>query len=308
VRTDVQATDERAELVRRFNRFYTREIGVLQEHLLRSEFSLTEVRMLYELAQRSQVTAAELGRDLKLNAGYLSRIVAGFATRGLLTKRRSTTDGRAAQLVLTKKGRKSFEPLNAASQRETVAMLAKLSAVEQQQLVDAMAQIQSLLSEQSPAYLLREPQCGDMGWIVHRNGVLYALEYGWDWTCEALFAEIVAAFVRRFDRSSERCWIAEKDGQAVGSVFVVRHDDSTAKLRMLYVEPSARGLGIGRRLVDECLRFAKSAGYAKLMLWTNSILVDARRIYEKAGFTLVAEEPHRSFGKDLVGQTWERDL
>jgi DNA-binding MarR family transcriptional regulator/GNAT superfamily N-acetyltransferase len=301
-------TAVRAKVVRRFNRFYTREIGVLHEHLLQSDLSLTEVRVLYELAHRPAATAAGLARDLHLDAGYLSRIVSGFETRSFLSKKRSTTDGRAVQLLLTKKGQKAFQPLENASQREVISMLARLSVVEQQQLVDAMGQIESLLSDESPAYLLREPQSGDMGWIVHRNGVLYALEYGWDWTFEALVAEIVAAFVRDFDRSSERCWIAEKDGKVVGSVFVVRHDERTAKLRVLYVEPSARGLGIGRRLVDECLCFARWAGYAKIMLWTNSVLAAARRVYESAGFVLVGEEPHHSFGKDLVGQTWERDL
>ena len=305
---NVQGTAERAEAVRRFNRFYTRKIGVLHEHLLESEFSLTEVRVLYELAHRSEVTAADLVRDLDLDAGYLSRVIAGFDTRGLLTKKPSETDGRAVRLSLTKKGRKAFDPLNDASQREIVGMLDKLSVVEQQQLVDAMTEIQSLLAADAPVYLLRDPRPGDMGWVVHRHGVLYAQEYGWDWTCEALVAEIVSTFVRNFDRSSERCWIAEKDGKIAGSVFLVRNDDVTAKLRLLYVEPSARGLGIGQRLVDECARFAKSVGYRRLMLWTNSVLVDARRIYEKSDFALVAEEPHRSFGKDLIGQTWERLL
>jgi DNA-binding MarR family transcriptional regulator/GNAT superfamily N-acetyltransferase len=299
---------QRAELVRAFNRFYTREIGVLHEHLLQSDFSLTEVRVLYELARRPEVTAADLARDLNLDAGYLSRIIAGFKARGFLTKKRSDSDARAVELSLSKKGRRAFEPLNDASQREITAMLSKRSVVEQQQVVDAMLEIQSLLVEKSPAYLLRDPRAGDMGWIVHRHGVLYALEYGWDWTFEALVAEIVAAFVRDFDRAFERCWIAEQNGRVVGSVFVVRHGDATAKLRLLYVEPSARGLGIGRRLVDECVRFAKSAGYHKLILWTNGVLAEARRIYERAGFSLVREEPHRSFGKDLVGQTWELTL
>jgi DNA-binding MarR family transcriptional regulator/GNAT superfamily N-acetyltransferase len=303
--TGLQETAERAELVRAFNRFYTREIGVLHEHLLQSEFSLTEVRVLYELAHRAKVMGADLRRDLNLDAGYLSRIVSGFESRGYLTKKRSETDGRADKLSLTTKGRKVFAQLNEASQRETAAMLAKRSAVEQRQLVDAMGQIRSLLSEKSPAYLLRDPQPGDMGWIVHRHGVLYALEYGWDWTLEALVAAIVSAFVRDFERTSERCWIAEQNRKVVGSVFVVRRDDTTAKLRLLYVEPSARGLGIGGRLVEECVRFAKSAGYQKLSLWTNDVLAHARRIYEKSGFTLIAEEPHHSFGKDLVGQTWE---
>ena len=299
---------ERAELVRSFNRFYTREIGVLDEHWLRSDFSLTELRVLYELAHRDEVTAADLVRDLSVDAGYLSRIIASFERRGLLSKKRSPSDARAVHLNLTKAGRRAFAPVEAASQREVTAMLEKRSPVEQQQLVEAMRQIRSLLSGGSQNYLLRDPQPGDLSYVVHRQAVLYALEYGWNAEFEALAAEIVAAYVRNFDRSCERCWIAERDGQIVGSVFVVRHDAQTAKLRMLYVEASARGLGIGRRLVDECLRFAASAGYRKMTLWTNSVLASARRIYERAGFTLVREEPHHSFGKDLVGQTWERDL
>lgn len=195
-----------------------------------------------------------------------------------------------------------------ASRNEVVAMLEQLPQAVQQQLVEAMTQIQGLLGESSSGYLLRDPQPGDMGWIVHRHGALYAQEYGWNADFEALVAEIVAKYVRGFDPRSDRCWIAEKDGKVVGSVFVVRHDDDTAKLRLLYVEPSARGLGIGRRLVDECLRFARAAGYRKMMLWTNSVLVDARRIYEKAGFQLVEEEAHHSFGKDLIGQTWALEL
>lgn len=300
--------DDRAETVRRFNRFYTRQIGVLHEHLLESEFSLTEVRILYELAHRPALTTSDLCRELGLNAGYLSRVIAGFEKHGLVEKMRSPTDGRVAQLKLTDKGQATFEPLSDASRREVTAMLERLSVPEQHQLVDAMGQIEGLLSEQTPSYVLRDPQPGDMGWIVHRHGVLYAQEYGWNADFEALVAEIVSKYVRELDRTSERCWIAEKDGKVVGSVFVVRHDETTAKLRLLYVEPSARGLGLGKRLVEECLRFAGLAGYKKMVLWTNSVLGDARRIYEKAGFRLIEEEPHHSFGKDLIGQTWARDL
>ncbi|HZZ02253.1 bifunctional helix-turn-helix transcriptional regulator/GNAT family N-acetyltransferase [Paraburkholderia sp.] len=305
--SDAQIED-RAETVRRFNRFYTRQIGVLHEYLLDSEFSLTEVRILYELAHRPALTTSDLCRELGLDAGYLSRVIAGFEKNGLIGKTRSPADGRIAHLQLTEKGRATFAPLNEASRREIIAMLERLSVPEQHQLVDAMGQIEGLLGEHIPSYLLRDPQPGDMGWIVHRHGVLYAQEYGWNAEFEALVAEIVARYVREFDRSSERCWIAEKDGKVVGSVFIVRHDETTAKLRLLYVEPSARGLGIGRRLVEECLRFARLAGYRKLVLWTNSVLGDARRIYEKAGFRLIEEEPHHSFGKDLVGQTWALDL
>jgi DNA-binding MarR family transcriptional regulator/N-acetylglutamate synthase-like GNAT family acetyltransferase len=304
-----EETGHRAELVRRFNRFYTREIGVLREHLHESEFSLTEVRVLYELAHRAQLTASDVARELSLNSGYVSRIVSRFEKAGLLSKTRSGTDGRAAHLSLTKKGRSVFEPLEAASQREIVAMLERLKVAEQHQLIDAMTQVQSLLSgDEERSYVLRDPEAGDMGWIVHRHGVLYTQEYGWTQGFEALTAEIVAAFVRNFDRSSERCWIAERHGRIVGSVFVVRHDAETAQLRLLYVEPSARGLGIGKRLVDECVRFAKHVGYAKMILWTNSVLVDARRIYEAAEFTLVEEVEHDDFGPKLVGQTWERTL
>ena len=302
------AIDERARTVRSFNRYYTRQIGVLHEHLLASEFSLTEVRILYELAHRADLTTSDLCRELGLNAGYLSRVIAGFEKKGLVIKSRSATDARAAHLELTDQGRATFAPLNDASQREVVAMLERLPQTAQQQLVDAMTQIRSLLSEPQPGFILRDPQPGDMGWIVHRQAVLYAREFGWNAEYEALVAEIVAKFVREFDPQRERCWIAEKDGKPVGSVFVVRQDDETAKLRLLAVEASARGLGIGHRLVDECIRFARYAGYRKLVLWTNSVLTDARRIYEKAGFTLVEEEPHHSFGKDLIGQNWALDL
>ncbi|WP_432262448.1 bifunctional helix-turn-helix transcriptional regulator/GNAT family N-acetyltransferase [Cupriavidus sp. TMH.W2] len=299
---------ERAIAVRSFNRFYTRQIGVLHEHLLESDFSLTEVRILYELAHRAGLTTSDLCRELGLNAGYLSRVISGFEKKGLVAKTRSTTDARVAQLDLTEKGRATFEPLSDASQREVVAMLERMPESAQYQLVESMEQIQTLLSDPEPGYILRDPQPGDMGWIVHRQAILYAQEFGWNAEFEALVADIVARFVREFDPKSERCWIAEKQGKAVGSVFVVRQDETTAKLRLLAVEASARGLGIGRRLVDECLRFARLAGYKRMMLWTNSVLADARNIYEKAGFELIEEEPHHSFGKDLVGQIWARDL
>ncbi|MEX3953284.1 GNAT family N-acetyltransferase [Paraburkholderia sp. EG287A] len=298
----------RAEFVRRFNRFYTRQIGVLHEHLLESEFSLTEVRILYELAHRDGLTTSDLCRELGLNAGYMSRVIAGFEKKGLVVKQRSETDARVSELALTAAGRDTFEPLNVASRNEVMAMLERLTDAEQQQLVDAMAQVHGLLGESTASYVLRDPQPGDMGWIVHKQAVLYAQEYGWNAEFEALVAEIVAQYIRDYDATSERCWIAERDGKPVGSVFVVRHDAETAKLRLLYVDASARGLGIGHRLVDECLRFARSVGYKRMILWTNSVLTDARRIYEKAGFQLVEEEPHHSFGKDLTGQIWARDL
>ncbi|TDG09928.1 GNAT family N-acetyltransferase [Paraburkholderia guartelaensis] len=298
----------RAEFVRRFNRFYTRQIGVLHEHLLESEFSLTEVRILYELAHRDGLTTSDLCRELGLNAGYMSRVIAGFEKKGLVVKQRSETDARVSELALTALGRDTFEPLNVASRNEVMEMLDRLTDAEQQQLVDAMAQVNGLLGESSASYVLRDPGPGDMGWIVHKQAVLYAQEYGWNAEYEALVAEIVAKYIRDYDATSERCWIAERDGTPVGSVFVVRHDAQTAKLRLLYVDASARGMGIGHRLVDECLRFARSAGYKRMILWTNSVLTDARRIYEKAGFQLVEEESHHSFGKDLTGQIWARDL
>jgi len=300
--------ETRAEAVRRFNRFYTRQIGLLHEHLLDSEFSLTEARVLYELAHRPAVTGAELCRQLGLNAGYMSRMISRFEKRGLVAKTRSPEDARAVQLELTGKGRAAFALLNDASRQEVVAMLDALPAAGQQELVDAMGRIQRLLGEPTPGYILRDPQPGDMGWIVHRQAVLYAQEYGWNTEYEALVAEIVARFVRDFDSAWERCWIAEQDGKVVGSVFLVRQDETTAKLRLLYVDPCARGLGIGTRLVDECLRFARRVGYRKMVLWTNSVLTDARRIYDRAGFELVEEEPHHSFGKDLVGQVLAREL
>ena len=304
-----QALYGRAEAVRKFNRFYTRHIGVLHEHLLASEFSLTEVRILYELAHRPAISTSDLCRELNLDAGYVSRVVSGFEKQGLIAKTRSAADARVAELALTEAGRAAFAPLARASRNEVIAVLEQLPEPAQQQLVGAMNDIQNLLSDTTPAgYLLRDPLPGDMGLVVANQAMVYAREYGWNAEYEALVAEIVAKFIREFDRSRERCWIAEKDGRMVGSVFVVRQDDTTAKLRLLYVDASARGLGIGRRLVDECLRFAKQAGYARMMLWTNSVLADARRIYEKAGFQLIEEEAHHSFGQDLVGQVWARDL
>ncbi|QEH31726.1 Mycothiol acetyltransferase [Aquisphaera giovannonii] len=300
--------EEHVERVRRFNRFYTRRIGVLHEHLLGSGFSLTQARVLYELAHRPTLSTSTLCRELGLNAGYLSRLVAGFEKEGLIEKTRSPADARVHELRLTEEGRATFGPLDDASRRDAIAMLQRLSEPERLRLVEAMGQIQGLLDGAGPGYLLREPRPGDLGWIVHRQAVLYAEEYGWNAEYEALAAEIVAKFVRELDPKSERCWVAEKGGKVAGSVFVVRDDDATAKLRLLYVEPEARGLGIGRRLVDECLAFARLAGYRRMTLWTNSVLAGARRIYEEAGFRLIKEEPHRSFGKDLVAQTWCRDL
>lgn len=301
--------DHRVEAVRGFNRFYTRQIGVLREGLLGSPFSLTEVRVLYELAHRDQPTATDLGRALGLDAGYLSRILRGFQRRGLIEKARSHADGRETLLSLTRKGRRTFAPLDARSSAEIGGLLRRLSPPGQARLVEAMRTIEGLLGgaerqHQTP-FLLRPHQPGDMGWVVHRHGVLYAQEYGWDERFEALVAEIVATFIRNFDPKRERCWIAERDGEIVGSVFLVKQSKMVAKLRLLLVEPAARGLGLGSRLVSECERFARQAGYRKIVLWTNSVLRAARHIYEEAGYRLVHEERHHSFGHDLIGETWE---
>ena len=303
-------TDDRVEKVRGFNRFYTRHIGLLNEGLLDSEYSLTEVRVLYELAHRVPMTAAALGQELGLDPGYLSRILKKFDGRKLLRKSRSEDDRRQVFLSLTDAGHAAFEPLNQASADQIGAMLSKLSSAEQERLVHAMSVVERLIggSARQVPYTLRPHRVGDVGWIAHRQGLLYAQEYGWDETFEALVAEIAAAFVRNFDPERERCWIAERDGEIVGSVFLVRHSDEVAKLRLLYVEPSARGLGLGRRLVDECIAFSRAKEYRTLTLWTNDVLVAARGIYKATGFRLVKEEAHHSFGKDLVGQTWNFDL
>jgi DNA-binding MarR family transcriptional regulator/GNAT superfamily N-acetyltransferase len=303
--------DQRVAAVRNFNRFYTRQIGLLHQGYLDSPFSLTEVRVLYELAHREATTASELGKDLGLDPGYLSRILRRFQQDGLIDKRPSEVDGRQRVLRLTDRGHQAFAPLNARSSEQVGAMLSRLSTAQQDLLVEAMGTIEGLLGERPEPrtpYLLRPHRPGDMGWVVHRHGALYAEEYGWDEQFEALVATIVAKFLEHFDPKRERCWIAERDAAPVGSVFLVKHSKTVAKLRLLLVEPRARGLGIGARLVEECVHFARSVGYRKMILWTNSVLHAARRIYEKAGFRLVHAESHHSFGHDLIGETWELDL
>lgn len=301
----------RIEAVRRFNRFYTPKIGLLQEGYLDSPFSLTQVRVLYELAHREQTTASDLARELGLDPGYMSRLLRAFGKQGLIDRKPSHLDGRQYLLSLTELGREVFAPLHRRSHDEIGAMLNRLSPAEQERLVGAMRSIEALLGARPEAkvpYLLRSHRPGDMGWVVHRHGALYAQEYGWDEQFEALVASIVAEFIQKFEPRRERCWIAEREGEIVGSVFLVKKSDAVAKLRLLLVEPSARGLGIGSRLVDECVRSSKLMGYRKIVLWTNSVLVAARHIYAEAGFRLTESEPHHSYGHDLVGETWELDL
>lgn len=306
------ATNDPVQAIRRFNRFYTRQIGVLQEHLLESQFSLTEVRVLYELAHREQVTAGELCQDLGLDRGYLSRMLQNFEKQGWIKTAPSPEDRRRVFLTLTSKGRKVLAPLEQRSTDEVSAMLGKLAPAQQEKLLAAIRDVESVLVPSPQAgspYIIRTHRAGDMGWIVWRHGILYSKEYGYDERFEAMVAEILAEFVEKFDPARERCWIAEKNGSNVGSVVLVKKSASVAKLRLLLVEPSARGLGIGKRLVEECVRFAREAGYKKIVLWTQSELTAARRIYENAGFRLAGKEKHQSWGrKDLVAETWELSL
>lgn len=302
--------DPQVSAVRAFNRFYTRKIGVLGG-MASSPFSLAEARVLYELAHRQRPTATEIRKELGLDAGYMSRILREFERRKLVRREPSRTDERQRYLSLTTQGKKAFVPLDQRSSRDIAAMLGQLSRAERKQLVDAVDTIRRLLGdrdEPKAPYLLRPHQPGDLGWVVHCQAILYAEEYGWDGTYEALAAEIVAQFIKNYDPKRERAWIAEKDGERVGAVFVAKQSDEVAKLRLLHVEREARGLGIGKRLVEECIRFARQAGYQSMTLWTQSILQAARGIYKQAGFELVREEKHHSFGKDLTGETWELKL
>jgi DNA-binding MarR family transcriptional regulator/GNAT superfamily N-acetyltransferase len=303
--------DDQIAAVRAFNRFYTSKLGFLDQQLLNSPFSLSEARVLYELANRQTPSAKQIGTELGLDAGYLSRIVQKFEEDGLIARKPYPADRRQYQLSLTAKGRQAFAKLDRSSHDEVAGILAMLSQDHRKRLIGAMGAIERLLgsSDVSPAAAtLREPRPGDMGWVVQSHGALYASEYGWDSSFEVLVAEIAAKFLGSFDASRERCWIAELDGAQVGSVFLVRHSDDIAKLRLLLVDPAGRGQGLGRRLVGECVTFARACGYRKITLWTQSILVAARKIYRDAGFVQVASEPHRSFGQSLIGETWEMKL
>jgi DNA-binding MarR family transcriptional regulator len=306
--TPMSAMASPVAAVRRFSRFYTRQLGLLEEGLLQSAFSLTEGRVLYELATRAKLTASELERDLGIDPGYLSRILKYFEKLGFVIRSASPDDGRLALLELTGAGRAAFEPLDSASRQQVFAMIGRLMPAEAARLVQAMHTVEHLMGEavasQDPV-VLRRHRLGDIGWIAHRQAILYAEEYGWDGSYEVLAAEILAGIVKNFDPDWERSWIAEREGAVIGSVFVVRRSQTVAKLRLLYVEPAARGLGLGRRLVDACVGFSRERGYRTLSLWTNDVLLPARRIYQAAGFTCIAREPHHSFGHDLIGETWE---
>jgi len=302
--------ESRIAVVRQFNRFYTKQIGVLQEGLLRSSLSLAQVRVLFELAIRGETTASELGQALGLDGGYLSRMLRDFEALEVVTRRPSTADGRQNLIALTATGRVLFAELDERSNVEIAQMLHGMPAQSQQHLVSAMQRIQRTLDhpdERAPI-VLRSHEPGDMGWVVARHGVIYAREYGWDQRFEALVAQIVAAFILELDPARERCWIAERDGERLGCIFLVRESDEVAKLRLFLVEPSARGMGVGRQLLSECVAWAREKGYSRMTLWTNDVLLAARHLYEEAGFVLVSSESHESWGHKLVGQNWELGL
>jgi DNA-binding MarR family transcriptional regulator/N-acetylglutamate synthase-like GNAT family acetyltransferase len=304
--------EERISAVRQFNRFITQKIGVLGDGYLHTPYSLAQARILYELGHGQALTATWLCRELSLSAGYLSRILEGFKNQGLVEKIRSEADGRQHILHLTPLGKEAFALLDWRSRDEVAEMLARLSVENQKRLLKAMQTIQDVLDEGKnkppESFILRDPEPGDMGWVTYRHGLIYAQEYGWDATFEALVAQIVSDYIKNFNPGRERCWIAEMDGEIVGSVFLVQASQETAKLRLLLVEAKGRGLGLGTRLVEECIRFARRSGYKKLTLWTNSVLVAARHIYQKTGFKIVDQEENHNFGKDLVSETWELDL
>lgn len=297
--------------IREFNRYYTRKIGALNEGLLNSPFSLTEARLIFEIGNHQDITAAALGDMLGLDAGYLSRTLNALEEQNLIERRHSEQDRRQRLINLTAEGRQAFALLDSRSREETAALIADLSAEEIFSLTGAMSNVKQILdpdNKKKGMIYIRQNEVGDMGWVVQQHGLIYHHEYGWDKTFEAYVAEICAEFIKNYDPDLERCWIAEKDGQQVGAVFCVNAGEGIAQLRMLIVTPKARGLGLGSRLVEECIRFTRQADYRKLTLWTNDILVEARHIYQKSGFKLVEEEKHHSFGKYLVGQNWELTL
>jgi DNA-binding MarR family transcriptional regulator/GNAT superfamily N-acetyltransferase len=299
----------RIDAIRRFNRFYTRRVGALQPQYLSSPYSLPQARVLYELGQRGECTASELGADLDLDLGYLSRLVQGLKRSGLVQGEAAKEDARRVRLTLTAKGRKAYQQLDSRSRDEVGAMLSKLGAAEQTRLVDALQAVEGVLDKKTGnTVTLRAHKPGDMGWVIGAHGRLYAQEYGWDERFEALVAGIAKDFIERFDPKMERCWIAEMNGEPVGCVFVVKKSKSVAKLRLLIIEPRARGIGLGRRLVDECIAFAREKGYRKLVLWTQSNLAAARAIYRKTGFVKVKEQKHADFGIRLTGEYWELKL
>jgi DNA-binding MarR family transcriptional regulator/N-acetylglutamate synthase-like GNAT family acetyltransferase len=304
----------RIAAMRRFNRFYTRQIGVLRKTYLESPYSLGEARILYEVAQARTPTASDVGRALDLDAGYLSRVLRSLERNGLIERTVSARDARQSHLALSARGKRAFAPLERRSQRNTGAMLDKLAPADQSRLIIAMSTVERLLGggeRETPAhrrYVLRAPRPGDFGWIVKRHAELYALEYGWTEPFEGVCAQIVADFVNKFDKTRERCWIAEMDGENVGSIILAKETESVARVRLLLLDPKARGLGLGARLVDECITFARRTGYKKITLWTHRVLVAARHIYENAGFKLTRSERHRSWGKQVVGEHWDLAL
>jgi DNA-binding MarR family transcriptional regulator/GNAT superfamily N-acetyltransferase len=314
-RTATRQNSQPVAAVRRFNRFYTRQIGVLRKGYLDSPYSLGELRVLYEIAHGDRLTASDIGRALDLDAGYLSRVLRNFEKRGLVSRTVSASDARQSHLTLTARGAKTFAPMERRSQTQAGDMLAHLSPTQQARLVATMAEIETLLASGAepkpvakPSCVLRQPRHGDFGWIVSRHAELYAQEYGWGGPFEGLCAQIVADFVNNFDAKRERCWIAEMNGENVGTVMLVKDKPGVARLRLLLVDPKARGLKLGARLVDECVRFARKAGYRKITLWTHSVLTAARRTYEKAGFTLTASEKRKSWGKTVVAEYWDLTL
>ncbi|MQY21236.1 hypothetical protein NRB20_43460 [Nocardia sp. RB20] len=299
---------EHIDAVREFNRRYTRLIGVLHEHLVDTDYSLTEARILFELAHSETSDVVELRRNLDLDPGYLSRILARFAKDGLVERQRSDQDARRQQVRLTEHGRAVFGDLDERSSRGIAGLLADRSVTDHARLVEAMRTIETILDGHDAPVRIREPRPGDHGWVIARNAALYAAEYGWDGSYETLVARIVTGFLESHDPHRERAWIAESGGERLGAIFCMREDDDTARLRLLLVEPSARGRGVGSALVEHCLEFATAAGYRDMVLWTNDVLTSARHIYQRAGFELVDSEPHHSFGRDLLGQTWRRTL